>query len=151
MRGWTFYLIGGLFLALAYWSFSTDGLNGTTILFGVFSLFLFFRGASGHEASSVDDVTAPLDFVQDPAGAIVDAAVDKVGELWSARDGKDDRGIVATAVGRVEELLSVDGEKSAQGAPFDPDAVIERYLANRPEPVPEPAAPPRPRFGRKGL
>jgi hypothetical protein len=71
-----------------------------------------------------------IDFVRDPADAIVDTATDQLAD-WFSDDKKS-------------------AEKAEQG--FDPDAAIARYLAQRgPEPVPTAhSAAPRV-FGRKGI
>ena len=159
MRGWTSYLIGLLLLAVASWVFWKDGASGTAILFAALSLIMFFRGAQGQDVTSLEDVTAPIEFAHDPAGSIVDAVVDRAAERMNPRQDKADgaqtggKGILDAAAAKVGEFLGGDSDRDAVAATgFDPDAVIKRYLADRPEPAADAApAPARPRFGRKGL
>lgn len=153
MRGLTSYFVGSLLAGLAYYAFSVTGLSGTTMAIAGLSLILFYRGANGREFTP-EAIAAPMEFVQNPAGAIVDAAVDKVGDLLIANSDTGGKGLVETARDKLEEFLSSNDEKAAETSGFDPDAVIERYLANRPEPLPDPepdTAPARRQFGRKGL
>ncbi|WP_310468819.1 hypothetical protein [Sphingomonas sp.] len=139
MRGWSSILIAFFLLALAYWSYAASGLGSSTMAFGAAGAVFFVRGAYGlsaREAGDAGDTTAIIEFVTNPAGAIVDSATDKLGD-W---------------------LQSDDKKPAADAAPeqpkFDPDAALARYLENRaPAPAaaaPEAAAPPR-GFGRKGL
>ena len=139
MRGWSSLLIGFFLLALAYWSYAASGFGSTTMVFAAAAVLFFIRGAMGMaagEAGDAGDPTAIIEFVTNPAGAIVDSATDKLGD-W---------------------LQSDDKKPAADAAPeqpkFDPDAALARYLENRaPAPAtaaPEVAAPPR-GFGRKGL
>ena len=127
MRGWTSMLVGFLLLAVAVWWFTVDGLGSSALLCGAAAAFFFFRGAQGLSVGEAGDPTALVDFVTDPADAIVDAATDQVAEWMRSDDQK------ATA-----------GEQRG----FDADAVIARYLAQREA---EPAAPAPRGFGRKGL
>jgi hypothetical protein len=127
MRGWTSMLVGFLLLAVAVWSFTADGLGSSALLCGAAAAFFFLRGAQGLGAGEAGDPTALVDFVTDPADAIVDAAADQVAE-WMGSDNQK-----GTA-----------GEQPR----FDADAIIARYLAQREA---EPAAPVPRAFGRKGL
>ena len=127
MRGWTSMLVGFLLLAVAVWWFTVDGLGSSALLCGAAAAFFFFRGAQGLDVGEAGDPTALVDFVTDPADAIVDAATDQVAEWMRSDDQK------ATA-----------GEQPG----FDANAVIARYLAQREA---QPAAPAPRGFGRKGL
>ena len=126
MRGWSSIFAAFLLLAVAYWSFATDGFGASTLMWAAAAAFLFFRGAHGQEIDTAGDPTALIEFVRDPADAIVDSATDKIADWF-----KD--------------------EKSEQE--FDPDAAVARYLAQRgTEPAAAPSSPARtPGFGRKGL
>ena len=128
MRGWSSIFAGFLLLGVAYWSFAADGFGASTLLCAAAAAFFFFRGAQGQEVDATGDPSALIDFVRDPADAIVDTATDRLTD-WL----KDD-------------------EKTEQPG-FDADAAVARYLAQRAtEPAASPAssAPPR-GFGRKGL
>ena len=127
MRGWTSILFGFLLLALAVWSFSADGLGSSALLCGAAAAFFFFRGSQGLSVGEAGDPTALVDFVTNPADAIVDAATDQLAEWMRS----DDQTVAA-------------GEQPG----FDADAVIARYLAQREA---QPAAPAPRGFGRKGL
>ena len=140
MRGWTSILVGFLLLGLAYVSFAWNGMGASTFLCGVAAASFFFRGAQGAAAGDVGDPTAVVDFVKDPAGAIVESAVERLGGLFEAKP--------KTSAAAVEQPA------------FDADAALARYLAKR---GPEPAAPFSPAdqtapatsaprgFGRKGM
>ncbi len=129
MRGWTSYLVGFLLLGLAVWSFSADGLGSSALLFAAGAAFFVYCGAHGREVSETGDPIAVIDFVKNPADAIVDSATERLGE-W------------------LKEPKSAADETTK----FDPDAVIARYIKNRgAEPVVEPQSPaPIQGFGRKG-
>jgi len=132
MRGWSSMLVGFLLLGMAYWSFSADGFGFSTLLCAAAAAFFFFRGAQGQEAGETGDPTALIDFVRDPADAIVDTATDRLTD-WLTPEAKG---------------------KDADKPGFDPDAAIARYLAQRPaEPPPaNPVAPaPHRSFGRKAV
>jgi hypothetical protein len=130
MRGWSSILVGFLLLGVAYWSFAVDGFGSSTLLCGVAASFFFFRGAQGQELDEGGgDPTAVVDFVSDPAEAIVDSVTDRLAD-WLGED-----------------------KSKAEQAEFDPDAVIARHLAQRgtePNAATASAAPPR-SFGRKGV
>src|SRR5687768_12794761 len=104
MRGWSSIFAGFLLLGVAYWSFSAEGFDASTLLCAAAAAFFLFRGAHGLEVDVSNDPTALIDFVRDPADAIVDSATDKISD-W------------------------LKDEKSEQE--FDPDAAVARYLAER--------------------
>ena len=130
MRGWSSIFAGFLLLGVAYWSFSAEGFDVSTLLCAAAAAFFLFRGAHGLEVDVSNDPTALIDFVRDPADAIVDTATDKISDWF-----KDDK---------------------AEQAEFDPDAAVARYLAQRDpdQGGASAAAPPSPApyrgFGRKG-
>jgi hypothetical protein len=108
MRGWTSFLVGFLLLGLAVWSFSADGLGSSALLFAAGAAFFVYCGAHGREVSETGDPTAVIDFVKDPADAIVDSATE-----------------------RLADWLKEPQSAADEPARFDPDAVIARYIENR--------------------
>ena len=135
MRGWSSIVVGFLLLGVAYWSFTVDGFGSSALLCGAAAAFFFFRGAQGLAVGEAGDPTAVIDFVTDPADAIVDTATDRIAD-WLKSD---------------EPTAAV-----AEPAKFDPDAVIARYLEQRgldPLAGSATAAGPAPTrgFGRKGV
>ena len=134
MRGWSSMFVGFLLLGVAYWSFAAEGLGSSTLLCAAAAAFFFFRGSQGLTVGEVGDPSTVIEFVQDPAEAIVDSATERFSDWLNDRKGAE-----------------------ADQPGFDPDAVVERYLAQRgPDPVgapsAEPASPaPYRGFGRKGV
>ena len=127
--------VGFLLLGLAVWSFAWDGFSSSTLMCAVAAAFTFARGAQGLGLGEVGDPLAVIEFVKNPADAIVDTATERLG------DWLDDQ---------------PNGARADQSG-FDPEAVLDRYLSKRgSDPVEAPAAaaaspaPPR-GFGRKGL
>ena len=135
MRGWSSFLIGFFLLSLAFWSYAVSGFGSTTLLCGAGAALFFVRGAQGMTASQAGDVgdsAAVIEFVTDPAGAIVDTAAERLGDWFKADEPK------------------AAAEPAPQQPKFDPDAALARYLERRaPEPVSAPAAAPVRTFGRK--
>jgi hypothetical protein len=134
MRGVTSIAVGAGLLAVAIGMAAYGASLTTVLIFGAGALVLFYRGFQGQGVGTVEDVTAPMDFISNPAGAIVDAATDKVGEM----------------------LMEARRPAEPKEPPaFDADAALARYLANRPAPAPSSSAadpaPARRQFGRKGL
>ena len=134
MRGWSSIAVGFLLLGLACWSFVGEGLGSSTLLCAAGALFFFFRGAQGlsaDQAGDLGDATALFEFVSNPADAIVDTATDRLADWLNDQP----KGAAADQPG------------------FDPDAAVERYLAQRD--TQPPAAPVNPApyrsFGRKGV
>ena len=89
----------------------------------------------GRGAGDLDSASAAIDFIRNPAGAIVDAAVDRIG-------------------GAVEERKSAPADKEEPS--FDVDAAFNRYIERKVEvsggTAPAVSASPAPRtFGRKGI
>jgi hypothetical protein len=130
MRGVTSIVIALALLALAMWAFSSGG-TSMGVAFASGAAILFVRGLQGRGVTEGADTPGPIEFIRDPAGAIVDSAIDRIGDLLADK-----------------EAAPAEEAKPA----FDPDAAIQRYLANRPESASAPPAPPAHRgFGRKGL
>ena len=129
MRGLTSIGAAILLLGLAAWFFSRSGVGMAVVLLGAASLVMFFRGLQGQGfKGAAGDASGTVDFIRDPGGAIVDSAVDTLGQFLA------------------------DSRQKPEQPAFDADAALARYMANRPEsgPQAEPA-PARARFGRKGL
>ena len=141
MRGWTSILVGFLLLGLTYVSFALTGMGSSTLLCGVAAAFFFVRGAQGAAAGDAGDPTAVVDFVKNPAGTIVENAVEQFGVLFAAKPKAS--------------------TEAAEQPAFDADAALARYLAKRgsePPAVPfapadlsAPAATAPRGFGRKGV
>jgi hypothetical protein len=106
-------------------------LEAIAFLAGAGILFIpIVRGGT----ANLGDADQVITFFRDPAGAIVDAAIDRAGDAIGDKSGNTDK----PAVGGPQ--------------PFDADAAFERYMANRPaRPPAVPAAPAPGGFGRKGL
>ncbi len=133
MRGLTSIGAAILLMAIAGWYAMSSGLNPMSLALAAGSCVLLYRGIQGQELqTSAGDAVGTFEFVRDPGGTIVDSAVDTIGDFLKG-----------------DERKSADEEST-----FDADAVIARYMANRPESSPSPqaeAAPVRAQFGRKGL
>lgn len=133
MRGLTSIGAAILLMAIAGWYAMSSGLNPMSLALAAGSCVLLYRGIQGQELqTSAGDAMGTFEFVRDPGGTIVDSAVDTIGDFLKG-----------------DEKKSADEEST-----FDADAVIARYMANRPESAPSPqaeAVPVRAQFGRKGL
>ena len=141
-------MAGFLLLGVAYWSFATDGFGGSMLMCAAAAAFFFCRGAQGQELDTTGDPTAVIDFVRDPAEAIVDTATDRLGD-WLGENRKAKEEPADGTVANHRQALANWLHDRDEPAAFDPDAVIARYMENR-EPQPESAAPIR-TFGRKGV
>ena len=112
---------------------------------------LFARGVMGLVTGQTLNLGNAVEFVRDPAGTIVDGVFDRL-----ADDGDQPQNARSeTPLGRLSTLFG-DGAEVSAGKPFDADAALARYMANRPAGSPavdipgvQPAA--KPSFGRKGL
>jgi hypothetical protein len=132
MRGVTSILAGFALLGLALWAFWGEGASKSALAFAAGGAFLLVRGWQGLGITKAGDFMSPMSFIQNPARAIVDSAIDAAGEL-------------------IEEKRKTKLE-AEEASSFDPDAALARYMANRPEPpVGAEPAPARRSFGRKGL
>jgi hypothetical protein len=138
MRGLSSIIIGLALFGVGMWIYVETGFGMTMLMFAVGGAVLFVRGCYGMDVASANDVTAPMEFISNPAEAIVDAAVDRFGEYVT------------------DKRKAAADKRKAEAEPvstFDPDAVIAKYLENRPAPpVAAMQAPQQARgFGRKGL
>jgi hypothetical protein len=147
MRGWSAIFVSFLLLALAVWSFAWDGFSSSTLMCAVAGAFIFFKGAQGMGIREVGDPLAVIDFVKNPADAIVDSASDRLADWLGDRKAAEEPA-KSTSVNHRQALVDWLHDRDEPAA-FDPDAAIARYMENR-EPQPESAAPIR-GFGRKGL
>jgi hypothetical protein len=137
MRGWSSVFVGLLLFAVAGWTFVSDGFGSETVILAVAAGFFLFLGGQGLTVGEAGNPIALVDFVRDPAGAIVDTATDRIGDWYNG-----DKAAPESAPGA-----------EAEKPKFDPDAVIERYLAQRgTEPAAASPSPVQHRgFGRKGI
>ncbi len=126
MRGLFWMILGVAILSLAGWAFMTFGFNGAVLLLVSVGLFLLVRGLQGLGVAPGGDAGALANFVNDPADALLDAAIDKAGE-WKAQ------------------------KKAKEPPAFDVNAAFSRYMANRVEVTPDEVTQPVRGFGRKGL
>jgi hypothetical protein len=102
---------------------------------------------AGLSAGGLDDLRDAVDFVRNPKDAIVDRTVDQILPQAEAAESHL-RGMWA---GFLAELRGGAKAEPASAEEFDPDAVIARYLAERPQTADAPPSPAaaRPSFGRK--
>jgi hypothetical protein len=157
MRGWSAIFVSFLLLGLAVWSFAWDGFGSSTVIAAVAAVVIFFRGVQGMEINEVGDPLAVIEFVKDPADAIVDSATERFGDWLDDRKAAEEP---ATGTGVNHRQALVDWlHDREEPAAFDPDATIARYIENRgAQPADAPAtalapasAAPVRGFGRKGL
>ena len=147
MRGWTSFVAGFLLLALAYWLYSLGGFGSEAMICGVAAAGFILQGAFGLGVGAGDNATGLVDFIQNPADAIVDSASDRLADWLGDRKAAEEPG-KGTSVNHRQALVDWLHDRDEPAA-FDPDAAIARYMESR-EPQPESAAPIR-SFGRKGL
>ena len=118
------------------------GLAGLSLAAGIYAL------VTGQSV----DLTPAVEFVQNPAAAMVEGAIDAAISV----DGKRrDAGQQGSSLNRLSQVLAGTGAQDAGGQPFDADAALARYMANReaspPTEAPHVQAAPARSFGRKGL
>jgi hypothetical protein len=139
MRGWTSFVVGFLILGIAYWSFTVDGLGTSTLMFAALALFFFVCGAAGREVSDAGGPTAVIDFVTNPADAIVDSATDKLAD-WLGDDTSKEQ--------QAQQAQKAD--VPVQKYKFEHGDALARYWEQRDaESAGTAAAPPQRGFGRK--
>jgi hypothetical protein len=148
MHGWKHWLMGAGFFGFGTYELFNDGSPWLVGLCVVASGYLFYRALTDQTGAAVEDLDLAVSFVRDPKGTLFNEAVDMLGVGEEPRR-EDKPGLIQSLIGEFDSRES----KADASAPFDPDAVIARYLANRPaeQPVaaPEPTRPAVQGFGRK--
>ena len=151
MHGWTHWLMGAGFFGFGTYTLFVGGSPWLVGLCVVASGYLFYRALTDQTGAPVEDLDLAVSFVRDPKGTLFDQAVDMLagGDEEAPRRREQKPGLIQSLVAELDTR-----ERKADEAPaFDPDAIIERYLANRPaDQAPAQADPPRPAvqgFGRK--
>ena len=141
--------MGAGFFGFGTYKLFTDGSPWLVGLCVVASGYLFYRALTDQTGAAVEDLDLAVSFVRDPKGTLFDQAVDMLGGGEGQRR-EEKPGIIQSLVAEFDSRE----RKADDSAPFDPDAVIARYLANRPaeQPVvtPEPPRQAVQGFGRKG-
>src|SRR3990170_5227710 len=134
MRGRSAIFVSFLLLGLAVWSFAWDGFSSSTLMCAVAAAFIFFRGAQGMEINEVGDPLAVIEFVRNPADAIVDSATERLGD-WLGDGKAAEEPATSTGVNHRQALVDWLHDREEPAA-FDPDAAIARYIENRgPQPA----------------
>ena len=174
MRGWTSFVAGFLLLALAYWLYSLGGFGSEAIICGVAAAGFILQGAFGLGVGAGDGATGLVEFIQNPADAIVDSATDRLGE-WLGDRKADEEPDKKAGVNHRQALVDWLHDKEPQAAaaaatsvaapaaaPAPPivvqplkvvaEGAMDRYYAQREaEAAAAASAPPVRSFGRKGL
>jgi hypothetical protein len=135
MPNWKNLLIATAFMGFAAYLYIHHGSPWMIGLSFAASLYLGVLAFTGLSAGGIVDLRDAVDFVSNPAEAIFERAADA---------------LPAKPVSKLAAMI--DGDSDAK-SDFDPDAAIQRYLAERPAGAPPLAAPstaPR-TFGRRGL
>ncbi len=141
MRGWSSIFAGFLLLGVAYVTYTLDGFGTMTWICGGAAAMFFLRGAFGLEVGASGGAAGLLEFIQDPADAIVDSATDKLAD-WLKEDEPQAAAVATPAASAPEPKQP---KVVAEGA-------MERYFAQRDaELAAAPSAAPLRSFGRKGL
>lgn len=148
MHGWKHWLMGAGFFGFGTYTLFTDGSPWLVGLCVVASGYLLYRALTDQTGAPVEDLGLAVSFVRDPKGTLFDHAIDLLGGDEESR--REERpGLIQSLVAEFDSRDS----KPQDSAPFDPDAVIARYLANRaaeqPIAEPEPVRPAVQGFGRK--
>ena len=135
MPNWKNLLIATAFMGFAAYLYIHHGSPWMIGLSFAASLYLGVLAFTGLSAGGVVDLRDAVDFVSNPTEAIIERAAGA---------------LPAKPVSKLAAMI--DGDSEA-GSDFDPDAVIQRYIAERPADAAPLAAPsPAPRtFGRRGL
>ena len=149
MRGWSSFVAGFLLLVLAYWLYSLDGFGYQAAICGIAAAAFFLQGAFGLGVGAGEGATGLVEFIQNPADAIVDSATDKLAD-WFGDDQAKEKAASEPAktavVTPVQPILVEPAKPVAPGA-------MDRYFAQREAEVAAAAATAAPvrSFGRKGL
>ena len=174
MRGWTSFVAGFLLLGLAYGLYSLGGFGSEAMICGVAAAAFFLQGAFGLGVGAGDGATGLVEFIQNPADAIVDSATDRLGDWLGDRKSAQEPAR-ATGVNHRQALVDWLHDKEPQAAaaaatsaaapaaaPAPPivvqplkvvaEGAMDRYFAQRESEAAAAASAPAPRgFGRKGL
>jgi hypothetical protein len=148
-------LIGTVFLSLAVFTFLQHGSPWMIGLLFAASMYLFVIAFTGLSSEGVADLQDAIDFVRNPREALTDRIMDTVLPDPDAEQGTERKSILADFIAEVRgDEGCGDAVRASSEKPFDPDAVIAKYLADRPQQAPagEAAglgAAARPTFGRK--
>jgi len=139
---------GTAFLALAGFAFYEHASPWLIGLLFAAAFYLYALAATGMSSDGLSDLNDAIDFVGNPTRTIADRAVDQIAPKAEAAGGRF-RELWSDFVAEVRD----DKPEAAPAKEFDPDAVIARYLAERPQ-RPEvgdaaEARAPHPTFGRK--
>ncbi|WP_205478928.1 hypothetical protein [Sphingomonas arenae] len=128
MRSWPSFLIGtGLLLSAGWLLVSGSAQFALACLLA--GGYVLYQGYQKAGSTGGADPLALVDLVTDPAGALVDAAIE-----------------------RADGWLEDKSEPAAHEKPqFDVDGAFERYMAGRADPSTVDSAPAARGFGRKGL
>lgn len=152
MRGWKHLLVGFGFLAGAAVAVVADASFWTIALLLLASGFCFFQVVRGRVDAPGADLNLAFDFVRDPLDTIIDHTADALDNGRQQQEAPRSTAQGGVLQNFARELgLGADSEPAKPA--FDPDAVIARYLADRPPTAdPEPIAPVSAAagFGRKG-
>ena len=150
MRGWSSFIAGFLLLGLGYWLYSLGGFGSEALICGVAAAAFILQGAFGQGLGAGDGATGLLDFIQNPADAIVDSATDKLAD-WLQDDDPQAAAAPAAAApaatppAAAPPIIVQPHEVVAEGA-------MDRYFAQREAELAASAAQaPARGFGRKGL
>lgn len=149
MQGWKHWLMGAGFFGFGMFKLFEGGSPWLVGLCVVASGYLFYRARTDLTGAAVADLDLAVSFVRDPKETLLDQAVD----MLTGGD-EEERPRQAQKPGLIQSLVAAFDTREAKtdDKPFDPDAVIARYLANRPAPAvaePTPTRPPVQGFGRK--
>src|SRR5215210_5007198 len=90
MRGWTSFIAGFLLLAFAYWLYSLGGFGSEAMICGVAAAGFILQGAFGLGVGAGDNATGLVDFIRNPADAIVDSASDRLADWLGDRKAAEE-------------------------------------------------------------
>ncbi len=148
MRGWSSFVAGFLLLASAYWLYSLGGFGSEAMICGVAAAAFFLQGAFGLGVGAGDGATGLVDFIQNPADAIVDSAADRLAD-WLQDDEPQAAAAAAPATAAAPPAAA---PIVVQPLKVVAEGAMDRYFAQRDAELAASASPAPPRsFGRKGL
>jgi hypothetical protein len=148
MHAWKHWLMGAGFFGFAIFTLITGGSLWLVGLSVVAAAYLFYRAFTEQTGAAGQDLELAVSFVRNPYETLFDEAVARLDDEQRDQPPRGQRGMLQSLVAD----LGIGDDRSKDGEPsFDADAVIARYLADRPAEAPAPS-PPRPAvqgFGRK--